>query len=192
MMELAVVFCCFIAFAACNKPDVESDNGIDEKKEESRLDNPSAVISKVVVEYKFQTTNDLLKFFDFNLEYIDVTNDGKQTEKISTTEFIKEFSDVNLPLNMGFKLATTLKDGISIGEVKAEGIIDYVAPSPSVWISMYDKDNKLIGDGGVRSSASVIPKSGETVAERFEAGRFNKSYYESVNEDGSGTTGTWK
>jgi hypothetical protein len=57
---------------------------------------------------------------------------------------------------------------------------------------MYDKDNKLIGDGGVRSSASVIPKSGETIAERFEAGRFNKSYYESVNEDGSGTTGTWK
>ena len=145
-----------------------------------------------MVEYKFQTTNDLLKFFDFNLESIDVTNDGKQTEKISTTEFIKEFSDVNLPLNMGFKLTTTLKDGISIGEVKAEGIIDYVAPSPSVWISMYDKDNKLIGDGGVRSSASVIPKSGETVAERFEAGRFNKSYYESVNKEGSGTTGTWK
>ena len=57
---------------------------------------------------------------------------------------------------------------------------------------MYDKDNKLIGDGSVRYTASVIPMSGEKVAERFAAGSFNKSYYESVNEKGSGTTGTWK
>ena len=106
---------------------------------------------------------------------------GKLTEKVSTTEFKKEFSDASLPLNMGYKLTTTLKEGVTIDKLKAEGTMNYLLPFPTVWI-----------DGGVRYTASVIPKSGEKVAERFEAGSFNKSYYESVNEKGSGTTGTWK
>lgn len=192
MMTLAAVLCCIFAFTACQKPDNDADKGGDEKREESQLDDPSAAIAKVVVEYKFHTTDDLLKFFDFNLEYIDVKSDSKLTEKVSTTEFKKEFSDASLPLNMGYKLTTTLKEGVTIDKLKAEGTMNYLLPFPTVWISMYDKDNKLIGDGGVRYTASVIPKSGEKVAERFEAGRFNKSYYESVNEKGSGTTGTWK
>lgn len=192
MMTLAAVLCCIFAFTACQKPDNDADKGGDEKREESQLDDPSAAIAKVVVEYKFHTTDDLLKFFDFNLEYIDVKSDSKLTEKVSTTEFKKEFSDASLPLNMGYKLTTTLKEGVTIDKLKAEGTMNYLLPFPTVWISMYDKDNKLIGDGGVRNTASVIPMSGKKVAERFEAGSFNKSYYESVNEKGSGTTGTWK
>ena len=191
MMKYAAVFCCFLAFTACQKPD-DVDKGDEEKKEESQLDDPFATIAKVVVEYKFQTTDDLLKFFDFNLEYIDVTTDGKLTEKISTTQFKKEYTDAGLHLNMGFKLTTTLKEGISLDQVKAAGTMDYISPSPAVWISMYDKNNKLIGDGGVRNQSSVVPKSGNSIAQRFESGDFNRSYYESVNAKGSGTTGTWE
>ena len=201
MMTLAAVFCCALAFNACQKPaneqtpEDQTTVSDDPKNNEtpSELDDPAAKIAKVEVEYKFQTTEGLLEYFDFTFEYLDPAADKKIVEKISGTDFKKEFKDLKLPLNMGYNFTTTLKEGKTIDDVKAAEKIDYVTPFPSVWITMYDESGKLIGDGGHRASATgAVPQSGAKVAEHFEEGRFSKSYYESVNEKGSGTVGTWK
>jgi len=187
MMTLAAVLCCSLAFTACQKDNSASGDT-------PSGDDPSAnKIAKVVVEYCFQTTDDMLQYFDFNLEYLDVTTGNKMSEKISGADFKKEYTDVQLPLNMGYKLASTLKDGKTIEEVRAIESMEYILPSPSVWISMYNKAGKLIGEGGRRVLVtSSMPVSGAKVAQRYEEGHYNKSYYETVNAEGIGTTGEWK
>jgi len=185
MMTLAAVLCCALAFTACQKdntPSGDTPSG----------DEPDTKIAKVVVEYGFQTTDAMLQFFDFNLEYLDVTNGSKLSEKISSANFKKEYVDVKLPLEMGYKLTTTLKAGKTIEDVKAVETMDYILPSPTAWISMYNKDGKLIGDGGHRVISTILPMSGEKIAQRFEEKHFDKSYLQTVDADGNGTNGEWK
>ncbi|MBR4735005.1 MAG: hypothetical protein IK052_02825 [Bacteroidales bacterium] len=195
LMTLAAALCCALMFTACQKPADNDDTKQEEQPQEeaTTLDDLAAQIAKVVVEYQFLTTEDLLGFFNFNLEYLDVTTGNKITEKISATEFKKVFDNAALPLDMGYNLTTTLKEGKTIDDVKAASSVSYITPEPSVWISMYDKDNKLIGDGGHRFNAiGHVTMSGEKLAKRFTDGNFNKSYFESVNEKGSGQKGSWK
>lgn len=140
------------------------------------------------------TTNDLLEYFDFKLEYLDVTNGAKLTENIvAYTEFKKEFGNVSLPLNMGYNVTATLKAGKTIDDVKAVEKMDYIAPFPTAWITMYKKDNTIWGQGGHSYNTSgATSLSGAKVAERYEKGSFNTSYYQSIDEKGSGTEGSWK
>jgi len=185
MMTLAAVLCCSLAFTAKdNSASGDTPSG----------DDPSAnKIAKVVVEYCFQTTDDMLQYFDFNLEYLDVTNGNKMSEKISGADFKKEYTDVQLPLTMGFNVTATLKEGKTLDELKAVEKMNYILPSPSAWISMYNKDGKLIGEGGRRVVISgPLSVSGERVAQRYEEGSFNRSYLETVDAEGNGTSGEWK
>lgn len=188
-MTMAAVLCCALSFTACNK-DNTTGGGTTPSGEDPSDANK---IAKVVVEYLFQTTDDMLQYFDFNLEYLNAATGAKESQKITSAEFTKEYSDVKLPLDMGFNLTTTLKDGKTIEDVKAVETMAYILPSPSAWISMYNKDGKLIGEGGRRVVVSG-PRSatGARVAERFEEGNFSKSYLESISADGNGTTGEWK
>jgi hypothetical protein len=187
MMTLAAVLCCSLAFTACQKDNSASGDT-------PSGDDPSAnKIAKVVVEYCFQTTDDMLQYFDFNLEYLDVTNGNKMSEKISGADFKKEYTDVQLPLTMGFNVTATLKEGKTLDELKAVEKMNYILPSPSAWISMYNKDGKLIGEGGRRVVISgPLSVSGERVAQRYEEGSFNRSYLETVDAEGNGTSGEWK
>ena len=66
-MTLAAVLCCALAFTACQK---NNDTNTGNKENEETADG----IAKVDVFYKFMTTDDLLEYFDFKLEYLDVTN----------------------------------------------------------------------------------------------------------------------
>ena len=186
MMPLAAVLCCALAFTSCQKdntPGGDTPSG----------DEPDTKIAKVVVEYHFQTTDAMLQYFDFNLEFLDASNGSKVSEKIATADFKKEYTDVKLPLDMGFNLTTTLKAGKTIEDVKAVETMDYILPSPSAWISFYNKAGKLIGEGGLRVTVSgPIPSSGTKVAQRFEDNLFNKSYLESVDANGNGKSGEWK
>lgn len=187
LMMLAAVLCCALAFTACQK---NNDTNTGNKENEETSDG----IAKVDVFYKFMTTDDLLEYFDFKLEYLDVTNGSKLTENIAPyTEFKKEFGNVSLPLNMGYNVTATLKAGKTIDDVKAVEKMDYIAPFPTAWITMYKKDNTIWGQGGHSYNTSgATSLSGAKVAERYEKGSFNTSYYQSIDEKGSGTEGSWK
>ena len=188
-MTIAAVLCCALAFTACQKPNADKNN--DESTAD--LDNPTAQIASVKVEYKFQTTDDMLQFFDFKFEYMDAKTGQKATEVISAATFTKEYTNVTLPVKFGYNLTTTLKAGKTLDELKAVASMAYIQPSPTAWISMYDKNGKLIGDGGRRTTVSgSTPTSGERMAKRFEDGLFNKSYLESVDAKGNGTSEEWK
>ena len=187
---LAAVLCCALAFTACDKNQLNNGG---EDPDPSGNGDDTIVVDQAVVAYRFQTTEALLQYFDFTFEYIESTTGAKRSEKITVTDFKKEISGAKLPLNMGYKLTTTLKAGKTIEQVRALDKIDYILPSPSCWIYMYDKSGKLVGEGGRRVSVSgSVTQTGERVAKRFEEGSFNKSYFESVDATGSGTTGTWK
>ena len=189
MMTLAAVLCCALSFTACNKDNTTGGGTTPSGDDPSDANK----IAKVVVEYLFQTTDAMLQYFDFNLEYLNASTGAKESQKISTAEFTKEYSDVKLPLSMGFNLTSTLKDGKTLEELKTVEKMDYILPSPSAWISMYNKDGKLIGEGGRRVVISgPMSASGERVAQRFEEGSFNKSYLENVDAEGNGTSGEWK
>lgn len=185
---LAAVLCCALAFTACDKNQLNNgtENGTGTGDDTVQVDH-------AVVLYRLQTTEALLQYFDFTFEYIESTTGAKRSEKITVTDFQKEISNARLPLNMGYKLTTTLKAGKTIEEVRALERIDYILPSPTCWISMFDKNDNLIGEGGRRVTTSgSLSSTGSRVAQRFEEGSFNKSYFESVDASGSGTTGTWE
>ena len=187
---LAAVLCCALAFTACDKNQL--NNGGQENND-NPVDDGTIQVDQATVSYRFQTTEALLQYFDFTFEYIESTTGAKRSEKITVTDFQKEISNAKLPLNMGYKLTTTLKAGKTIEEVRALDKVDYILPSPSCWISMYDKKGNLVGEGGRRVSVSgSVNQTGARVAQRFEEGSFNKSYFESVDATGSGTTGTWE
>ena len=185
MMTLAAVLCCSLAFTACQKGDSaggDTPSGDDSKK-----------VANAQVDYLFQTTNDMMQFFDFTLEYIDPATSQKVSDKITVEEFNKGYKDLQLPLTMGFNFTATLKEGKTLDELKAVEKMNYILPSPSAWISMYDKDGKLIGEGGRRVVISgPLSVSGERVAQRYEEGSFNRSYLETVDAEGNGTSGEWK
>jgi hypothetical protein len=187
---LAAVLCCALAFTACTKDQL--NNGGQENND-NPVDDGTIQVDQATVSYRFQTTEALLQYFDFTFEYIESTTGAKRSEKITVTDFQKEISNAKLPLNMGYKLTTTLKAGKTIEEVRALDKVDYILPSPSCWIYMYDKKGNLVGEGGRRVSVSgSVNQTGARVAQRFEEGSFNKSYFESVDATGSGTTGTWE
>jgi len=187
---LAAVLCCALAFTACTKDQL--NNGGPENND-NPVDDGTIQVDQATVSYRFQTTEALLQYFDFTFEYIESTTGAKRSEKITVTDFQKEISNAKLPLNMGYKLTTTLKAGKTIEEVRALDKVDYILPSPSCWIYMYDKKGNLVGEGGRRVSVSgSVNQTGARVAQRFEEGSFNKSYFESVDATGSGTTGTWE
>ena len=80
--------------------------------------------------YLFDTTADMLNYFDMKLEYIDIPS-GEVKEVIMTptaTRFAKK-AKVTPPLSLGLKLTTTLKTGVSIEDIKAVATIQYVAPT---------------------------------------------------------------
>ena len=69
--------------------------------------------------YLFDTTADMLNYFDMKLEYIDIPS-GEVKEVIMTptaTRFAKK-AKVTPPLSLGLKLTTTLKTGVSIEDIK--------------------------------------------------------------------------
>ena len=187
---LAAVLCCALAFTACTKDQL--NNGGQENNE-NPVDDGTIQVDQATVSYRFQTTEALLQYFDFTFEYIESSTGAKRSEKITVTDFKKEISNARLPLNMGYKLTTTLKAGKTIEEVRALDKVDYILPSPSCWIYMYDKNGQLVGEGGRRVTVTgSVNQTGARVAQRFEEGSFNKSYFESVDATGSGTTGTWE
>ena len=191
----AAILCCAFAFVACQKPAGNNNkpaNG--EEQNNNGTDDPedlSGRIAKVVLDYGFKTTEDLLKLFDFQMVYLDPKTGEKHTENISSVEFSKQYTDLTLPVSFGYKFTTTLKEGVTIDAIKDIASVNYFAPEPVGWISLYDKDDHLVTNGGHRAQGSLVNISGTKVAERFSNGQYNQSYFETVNEKGQGTTGEW-
>ena len=80
--------------------------------------------------YLFDTTADILNYFDMKLEYIEIPT-GEVKEVIMTptaTRFAKKVK-VTPPLSLGLKLTTTLKEGVTLDNLKAVANIQYVAPT---------------------------------------------------------------
>ena len=195
LMLFAAILCGALAFVACQKPAGNNDEPATEEQNPgdstAEPEDFSDRIAKVVLDYGFKTTEDLFKFFDFQMVYLDPKTGEKHTENISSVEFSKQYTDLTLPVSFGFKFTTTLKEGKTIDDIKAIASVNYFDPEPVGWISLYDKDGKLITNGGRRAQGTLANISGEKVATRFENGQFNKSYFETVNEKGQGSKGKW-
>lgn len=190
----AAILCCALSFVACQKPAGNTDKPAGEEQNNNGTEDPddlSGRIAKVVLDYGFKTTEDLLNLFDFQMVYLDPKTGEKHTENISSVEFSKQYMDLTLSVSFGYKFTTTLKEGKTIDDVKAIASVHYLAPEPVGWISLYDKDDHLITNGGHRAQGSLVDISGAKVAERFSNGQYNQSYFETVNEKGQGTNGEW-
>lgn len=192
---IAAILCCALSFVACQKPAGNNDKSANEEQtpgdSTTDPDDFSGRIAKVVLDYGFKTTEDVSALFDFQMVYLDPKTGEKHTENISGSEFSKQYTDITLPVSFGYKLTTTLKEGKTIDDIKAIESVNYLDPEPVGWISIYDKDGKLLTDGGHRAQGSIVNISGQKVADRFSKGQYDRSYFETVNEKGHGTKGEW-
>ena len=146
--------------------------------------------------YLFDTTADMLNYFDMKLEYIDIPS-GEVKEVIMTptaTRFAKK-AKVTPPLSLGLKLTTTLKTGVSIEDIKAVATIQYVAPTLNYTIIITRKNGAKQTLGGVWPLFSTdVPtpenKSGEWVAGRYPD-HLNKYSKRNYDAEGNDTSVSW-
>ena len=181
----AVALICVAALSSCTKPGNTAGNN-DNSGSESTTPGKDDKVAKAQVEYKFLTSDDLLQYFDMKIIYWDPE---KQTdmviEKASKSALGGAF-DSPLPGKMAIELQTTLKDGVTLEDIKANSVIGYILPSVYYRLVLYNAAGEFLTDGGwwayTAPATNII--SGEKVVERFNNGSFSKKYSQAFDENG--------
>lgn len=145
--------------------------------------------------YLFDTTADMLNYFDMKLEYVDIPS-GEVKEVMMTptaTRFTKAVK-VTPPLTMGLKLTTTLKAGVTIEDIKAVPNIQYVDPKLyyTLFITRKNGEKQHLGGPWTISTAVPVPdnNSGSFVAGKYPD-HMNKSSKRSFDAEGNDTIISW-
>ena len=177
-MTLAAVLCCAMTtttFTACGNDDNEEDN----------KPSTEATPTMVAMTFTFNATADMVNFFDMVITYNDGT--GEKQETMTGTQWKKTLK-VKLPASFSFSRQC---------RVKADKYDAMIATSKVTITSHYnysfdilDAQGKVIpgmSDGNDLAHSSS-DGSGTKVAERANAGGYDKSYAYSFDANGRRTS----
>ena len=148
-------------------------------------------VSSVNASYHYETTTDFLKYFDQTLEYYDLNSGEIQSLKLSSTTFSQDATP-KLPLTVGMRLTTTLKNGITLDQIKSLDSFQYIAPSLDYGVFInYDNSNWAGEYTHVTNNLTPMSISGAKVVEYYNTGDFNKSFLKKFDTQGNPYDGQW-
>ena len=182
----AVALICVATLSSCTKPGNTAGNN-DNSGSESTTPGKDEKVASAKVSYKFVTSDELLLYFDMSIKYWDPEKQTEMVVEKATKSFLGGTFATPLPGKMAIELKTTLKEGVTIDDIKAKSSINYLLPSICYSLALYNAAGEFLSDGGYWNSwtpENATAKSGQKVAENFEAGFFDKTYFQAFDEKG--------
>ena len=179
------ILTCFVAVAMMAAAGLTSSCS----KNQIGATNSSVTVSAA---YRFETTTDFLKYFDQKLEYYDFISGQIKSIMLTNTTFSLEASP-KLPLTVGMRLTTTLKDGVTLDQIEALKSFQYISPSLDYGVFInYNNSNAEKTFGKITIGATPMSLTGAKIVEGYNAGRFSKSFMKKFDADGNVSDGSWE
>ena len=180
LMTLTAVFCCVMTISvlsSCSKDDKGNNDAPDNK--------PAS--AKVIFIYHF--TDDMPQFIDMTAEYLD-ENGNVQSEKITSSAWVKEITATKLPAKLGARLHLAKKSGV---DYKDGTTVSVGAKITRTYSILNKAGNLLKSDEEGNFGFSGNWYSGDKIVQFIEKeGKNFATLLVELDANGKETQGEWK